>query len=273
MVDSNNMTSRWRAAAGQIARALFPTAQITLCGDRYQVVYEARKHKADRDYPFLQALARGRRCLLDVGANLGLTALVMAKAAGPEASLYAFDASETACQFIQRNAQLNNLAEQIQVVNAVLGDRSGLTLPFYWDHAAGGASTIAGYLGHRIALNKVSLCLDDFVRQQTIQPDMIKVDVEGAEQQALRGAEQTLREHRPLVFVELHTWDTMPMVQNAAGVLSLAHQFGYRMVYLKTKQVLEDVAMLAQRGRCHVLLIPDAQPDPAWLSGFDTTGM
>lgn len=272
MADSNN-TSFWRAAAGQIARVLFPTAQITLCSDRYQVVYEARKHKEDRDYLFLQALAHDRRCLLDVGANLGLTALVMARSAGPEAALYAFDASEAACQLIQRNAQLNNLGGQIQVVNAVLGDRSGLTIPFYWDHAAGGASTIEGYLGHRTALNKVSLCLDDFIRQQGIQPDVIKVDVEGAEQQVLRGAERTLREHRPLVFVELHTWNTMPMVENAAGVLRLAHEFGYRMVYLKTKQVLEDVAVLAQRGRCHALLIPDAQPDPAWLSGFDTTGM
>jgi FkbM family methyltransferase len=46
--------------------------------------------------------------------------------------------------------------------------------------------------------------IDDMVEQGANIPDMISIDVEGAEWEVLKGAEQTLRAHRPTIFLSLH---------------------------------------------------------------------
>jgi hypothetical protein len=47
--------------------------------------------------------------------------------------------------------------------------------------------------------------LDDAVRELKLPaPDLIKIDAEGAEEMILRGAEQTLRQYTPTLYIELH---------------------------------------------------------------------
>lgn len=48
------------------------------------------------------------------------------------------------------------------------------------------------------------MTLDDFVKRSGIVPDALTMDTEGAEILILRGAEQTLRDHKPLVWASLH---------------------------------------------------------------------
>ena len=134
---------------------------------RFRVRSEARpSDSGDRDYFLLQHLARDKGCILDVGANVGLTALVMAEAMRPDGRLVAFEASEKGCTLIRDNAALNQLAGRVLVVNALIAERSGLTLDFYGDAASGSASIIPGYLAHHRPLRKVTLALDDFVAQE-----------------------------------------------------------------------------------------------------------
>jgi hypothetical protein len=48
--------------------------------------------------------------------------------------------------------------------------------------------------------------LDAFCRSRKIVPDVVKIDVEGAEMKALRGAETFLRSRRGSIFLEVHPW-------------------------------------------------------------------
>ena len=53
-----------------------------------------------------------------------------------------------------------------------------------------------------------TICIDDYVRSQGIERvDYIKLDIEGAELAALRGAETTIREFRPILAVSLYHRD------------------------------------------------------------------
>ena len=260
----------WLDAARGIKRAILGQKQVFLQGHHYRLTYESRKAYNDRDYPFLVKLAQNKNCIFDVGANHGITALVMASAMSKSGQLYAFEASEKACQLIQENIQLNQFQHQINIVNALLAERSGIVLDFYWSEASGGASLIYNYLGHISSLQKITLALDDFVIQTGLSPDLIKVDVEGAERQVLAGCHRIMSSIKPTIFLELHSWQDMTVVENANSILDHLAKVSYKMIYLRTKEVVQDAICFADRGRCHVLLLPDELPLPEWLPQVNT---
>jgi FkbM family methyltransferase len=277
MIKSNlgsGSNGNWRAVAASAYRELRPAVDVTLVGVKYRLRREARpRETGDRDYAVLQALARGKRCILDVGANVGLTMLVMSATLADDGRIITFEASEDACALIRANAALNGLADRVLVVNALVAERSGLTLDFYGDAASGSASIIPGYLSHHRPLRKVTLALDDFVAQEEVAPDFIKIDVEGAELQVIAGLARTMATVRPLLFVELHTWNDITVAGTAARLLEQLEPPGYCLVYLRTKSVVTDPAVFADRGRCHVLLCPSESPLLGELATLPTEGL
>jgi hypothetical protein len=60
--------------------------------------------------------------------------------------------------------------------------------------------------------------LDDLAREEGIRPDVLKIDVEGAELWVLQGAREILREARPLILLELHAF-AWPLFDTDAGAL------------------------------------------------------
>ena len=266
-------TEELRGVARSIRRVIQPTTTTDLLGVTYTLRREARPQGPDRDYAVLKALATGRRCVLDVGANLGLTALLMTSTMAPDGRLFAFETSEEACRIIGDNAALNGLADRIVVVNALIAERSGLTIDFYGDSFSGGASIIPGYLAHNRPLRKATMALDDFVADCGCAPDLLKIDVEGAELRVLAGLNQTMAVHRPLLFVELHSWGDVTIPNTVARLLEQLAPLAYRLIYLRHKAVVDDPAVFAGRGRCHVLLCPNESSFFDELATLDTTGL
>lgn len=263
----------WRNVARSINRALRPTARVTMCGQPYTLRGEARPDGSDRDYAVLRQLAGGKHCVLDVGANVGLTSLVMGSVIAGDGRIYAFEASEAASQLIRDNAGLNGLSAQIIVVNALIAERSGLAIDFYGDAASGSASIIPGYLAHHQPLRKASLALDDFVAGGGCAPELIKIDVEGAEVRVIDGLKQTMRELRPLLFIELHSWGDLTVSDTADALRQRLDPLDYKLIYLRTKEVIEDSSVLTGRGRCHVLACPAESNFWKELADLDTTGL
>ena len=68
MIKSNlgsDGSGNWRAVAASAYRELRPAVDVTLVGVKYRLRREARpRETGDRDYAVLQALARGKRCIL-----------------------------------------------------------------------------------------------------------------------------------------------------------------------------------------------------------------
>ncbi|MFW9873607.1 MAG: FkbM family methyltransferase, partial [Candidatus Thorarchaeota archaeon] len=49
-----------------------------------------------------------------------------------------------------------------------------------------------------------TISLDNFIEKRKIKPDLLKIDVEGAELKVLKGVENYLFEHKPLIVIETH---------------------------------------------------------------------
>ena len=86
---------------------------------------------------------------------------------------------------------------QVEVVPAAVGAQEG-ELDLTWSDSLIDSSIAYGLPGETRTVRVPVTTVDRFVQQRKLdRVDVIKMDIEGAEELALRGAEQTIREHRP----------------------------------------------------------------------------
>ena len=217
----------WLNAARAVKKAFLGRTREKLGGSDFVLAYEARTLKQEEDYPYLLELARGKKCVFDVGANIGRTSLLMSTVLPDDGEIVVFEASEYACRILIENIELNGLGNRVFPVNTLVADSSGRLADFYWEYASGGASPIAGFLGHRFPVQKATLSLDDYVLQTGKSPDFVKIDVEGGEEQVLLGMTHILASIRPIIAIEIHSWDSHPLAENAGRVFQVLNGAGY----------------------------------------------
>lgn len=150
----------------------------------------------------IRALRAVPLTFLDVGANAGNHALVMAKCVE---QVLAFEPFERVRGQLEENIALNGLTN-ITVFPFGLGNENA-RIPFYAgpESNLGAASFCDGhYEGSRYLADLEIRRGDEVMAQEKInRVDVIKADVEGFERQVLEGLARTMRRDRPLVIFEL----------------------------------------------------------------------
>jgi len=198
--------------------------KISILGQNLNVGYTLRSRLPERDYSIILQLATDKKCVFDVGANHGIISLLItSKNSG--VSVHSFEASEEAVNIINQNCLLNGfntsmrvINSLMRVINSLIADRSGYTIPFYWEGASGGASITKGRMGHITEIHKSTLSLDDYAKANNAFPDFIKMDIEGAENIAIKGMKEILSTSRPEVFIELHEFGSKKLYENALWI-------------------------------------------------------
>jgi len=139
-------------------------------------------------------------CVYDVGANVGLYSLLACEKGGRSAKVYSFEPLPRNLHYLQRHVDLN-FPDQCHVKGVAVSDVVG-TARFSvadWESSMSRLSPDG-------ELSVPTITLDDsiFRRNELSPPNIIKIDVEGAEFRVLQGAERTLSEFHPSLFVEIH---------------------------------------------------------------------
>jgi len=144
---------------------------------------------------------------VDAGAHIGVFAMQMAAIVGPGGRVYAFEPLDSNAELLERSIDENGFGDRIVFRRAAVGAAVGTaTLTF----AAETLNTGGAYLlpdgkdpltGNQTVRIPV-VALDDLPIRRPVR--LIKMDVEGAEPQVLRGAARILRDDRPAVISELH---------------------------------------------------------------------
>lgn len=145
----------------------------------------------------------------DIGANYGMFSLLMARRVGAAGKVFSFEPMPEIGASLEENARLNDLTN-MHLVAAAVSNNVGEAQFVVGHHDGAGHLTSAGR-GNREQTEKerkvtVSVTtVDAFVAEGNPLPDLMKIDIEGAESAALEGARQTLAARKPLLMIELHT--------------------------------------------------------------------
>jgi len=156
------------------------------------------------ELPIQEALKRELKpghTFFDLGANAGFFSLVAARLVGARGRCVAVEPLPDNCANIHEQIEVNSLG-QCSVVNEAISDFVGSAAFFF---ASAGSSM--AHLGEarkgeqQVPVNVTTL---DSICARFGKPDFIKMDIEGAEVQALKAAAHTLRDLRPGWLIELH---------------------------------------------------------------------
>jgi FkbM family methyltransferase len=164
---------------------------------------------------FARHVPRGG-AVFDLGANVGYYTILSALRAGPGGRVYAFEPLPRNLAFLKRHLALNRI-ENAVVIGAAVSDRSG-TARFAED-----SSVSKGRIGPDGSIEVTAVALDDWIGDGRLpRPDLLKIDVEGAEFQALQGARTLLASSHPTIFLSTHSG------QAHRDCLALLESIGYR---------------------------------------------
>lgn len=168
---------------------------------------------------------------VDVGANEGWFSIVAATEVGPDGMVLAVEPQDRIVPVILRNAYLNEMP-WIRVAPVALGAGRGRATIRLTPSLNSGASSLVN--SARSAFwprqNVMVTPFDDLCRVYGLDfVDLVKIDVEGFELEALRGAEESLRANRiGAVIVETHARQLRRMKTTEHEIDSLLSGHGYR---------------------------------------------
>ena len=202
--------------------------------------------------------------VIDAGANLGAHTLYFSKRVGDSGRVYAFEPQRIVFQTLCANVALNS-ALNVFAHHAALGERPGeivVDIPDYTrENNFGGMPLGEWQSGERAPVATIdALALD--------RCDFVKIDVEGMEQAAIRGARGTLARLQPVLYVE----NDRP--EHAAALVALIRSLGYSLHWhvppyfnaANFNGVAENLfGNIAARN---VLCMPEGRPLPPAAAGL-----
>lgn len=183
----------------------------------------------------LDKLMRDGMVVVDVGANIGEISMVAAKRVGKSGKVFAFEPIDELADELQSNIDRNGLS-QVVIVRSGLADSIIDKVPIYASCGQGdqadehrGLGSLYGEKAEGTPLQYIGITTLDayFAEHPVDRVDFIKIDIEGAELPCLRGAENTIRQHRPLLIIEVQEASAAAAGYRASDILDFLTTVGY----------------------------------------------
>lgn len=176
---------------------------------------------------------------LDIGAHVGLYTVIAASRVGPTGRVYAFEPSGETFALLQENVALNGHAN-VECVRAAVSDRAG-TADLYLAGEHIRAASSLGRADYTDGTEQVScVTIDEFLTARgSLRADAVKMDIEGAERLALRGASGLLSSPGApgLIQLELDEKHTVRFGHSTRDVAAMLVDAGYELFVLDRQRL------------------------------------
>jgi FkbM family methyltransferase len=196
---------------------------------------------------------RRSRCFIDIGANCGIYTIlgctvnsgVRVVAVEPVPRIYAA---------LANNVSQNHLDSRVTVLNMALSNTEGV-VPFHEaEDATMGSLALNGYHGQKGNVIQVKCrTLDSLVEELNIQPDFLKIDVEGFEHLVLRGADRTLDRFHPRIVLEANPGDP------GEAMTEILSEHGYEFQHITPEGPVKRTGIIPVEPYHNWLCVPRSQ--------------
>lgn len=174
----------------------------------------------------------------DVGANIGAICIEVASRR-PDVSVYAFEAAPSVFKYLEANKNTNNL-KNLTTYNLAIHERGGESLPFYSPKDLNGKGSFAPVFTSTPEM-VTTIRLDDFIIQNQLRPDFIKIDVEGFEVLILKSMSSFLKEHTKCeILFEFVDWAEVGAGFEAGLAQKFLKNIGYQLFKFSDQSLLKD---------------------------------
>jgi FkbM family methyltransferase len=246
---------------------LYKTQLINIGGKELKV-YSGTFTKIDKDDAWLAFLMKDCKVFFDIGANIGWTAL-LANIYGRPQYVVLVEPNPMALTRAAGNLIMNDFALNATFIKAFVSNKHGERVKFFTIDTGSAGSMYPSHAKTASFLNSwywvSTITLDELSDQLKMVPDLIKIDVEGAEHLVLLGALKISSMQQVRFFVEMHSNQNLSMNENANNIIHWCKDNNYRAWYLTTGEELFSASQIASRGRCHLLLLPLGTDYPTQL--------
>jgi FkbM family methyltransferase len=198
--------------------------------------------KPTEEEVFLGALPLEGKVVYDIGAFEGLLTLYFSRRAK---QVIAFEPNPRNRAKCLENLRLNKIAN-VRLINEGVSNAPG-TVTLVFDPLMPGAGTVDESIAQQISssvdaartVEITVLPLDEHLhRKELPPPDLIKIDIEGLEFQALQGMEQVLARYSPGLYIEMHGATVTEKLANAQAVVGFLDAHGYGVFDVENKRYL-----------------------------------
>jgi FkbM family methyltransferase len=233
----------------------------------YKVRKGTIRKQPQYDEAWMFALSSKAVNIYDIGSNIGQSALVMLYHKNVK-RVVLVDPNPKALAVAAENMIFNNLSPRCLFIPGFVSEKKGDEIDFYTVGDGEAGSKFRSFAKTASSLDshyKVSSNSIDSIEEETgVSPDFIKVDVEGAEFDVLKGAVNTVKKTKCKFLVEVHSGEELSIKDNTLQILNWCNENNYTAWYL-SEGVPLSLEVLKTRERYHALLLPDSEPYPEYL--------
>lgn len=208
------------------AKVCFPKNSLSFKAACEQGIFEAD------NVTVLRALIEPESCMFDVGANIGLMAIPVLYAE-PQCRVISFDPSVNVLPSLRKTMAGAPFGDRWTLVEKAVGAAPG-TITFTLSSEANSlfdgirpTQRVASAAQVQVEMTTLDQVWTDLERPRV---SVIKIDVEGAESEVLRGAAEVLRAERPFVLLEWNRQNLAAYECPHDFILKFAHTAGYQLL-------------------------------------------
>jgi FkbM family methyltransferase len=180
---------------------------------------EKGMHKEINCIKLVANIVKENYVIMDVGAWIGQYTLLFAELAN-RGRVYAFEPESEAYNVLCKNVERNNL-RNICVERIALSSSTGRAKFFAFGKTNSSLIKHVQENNPKVEIVETST-LDDYCSRRDLKPDLIKIDVEGAEMLVLDGAKKIIQEYSPRILLEFHA-GMMTEQERRANWKKIAH--------------------------------------------------
>lgn len=163
-------------------------------------------------FQFLKKNCHEGYTFLDCGAHIGLFSVVGSRIVGERGKVVSFEPMPSIRAVLENTISINNCSN-VTVRPEAVSSKIGEARFFDTGNVASNANSLVQQDRHAGNITVPVTTIDQVRAEMNLRINCIKIDVEGAEYDLLRGASKTLRSDRPVLFLSLH-----PTALNNANV-------------------------------------------------------